>query len=632
MDLDTKELVSLSPGSIIGGRYQIIRCLGIGSMGMVYLARTVSGGTPLCAIKVLSPSDTHTGSYQNFLARFRNEVQAARRVRHPNVVQIYDCIDDELITACAMEYVGGGDLSQLIRKRAAAFPVGEAIRLMREMCAGVEAIHRAGIIHRDIKPANMLLSEQGQIKISDFGLARTDESPKLTARGGVAGTIQYLSPQYLEGGEVSALGDIYALGTIAYELVTGVMPYAGVSVFQLIELKVSSDPVPPQQINPDCPMELSHAIMRALSRDPKARFQTAMEFAAALGKIPVTQAPELGPPIQLTKLSQQEAQSRPTRRRSQLLRIGVGGVALGVLVFMLMFGALPRMVGREASDSDGQLVAKQPLTEFQAGPNTSDGAQGFVAVPASAQAASDVPANGVDRSLDGSAIYIPSIVRLSVDASKQKTRVFDVRRRVAHVAVSAEKPVLSREQTQLALSRQETTSMATGRGVAAVVSSSEPPEQEPSAEVKVRGTLLYRLADYVDWPQRAFSSGDSPFQICLIGSDPFGASFERLVERMISKAGRGFSLQRLAANASGGQLKACQVLYVPQELNSRSADILSSLRKLPILTVTDGSEEGIIDFMIQDRKVKFSVNKRRAREAGLTVGSLLLDLAAKVTE
>ncbi|MBX7143187.1 MAG: YfiR/HmsC family protein [Oligoflexia bacterium] len=621
MDLVSKEPIALLPGSVVASRYQIIRCLGIGSMGMVYLARTVSGGTPLCALKVLSPADTHAAAYANFLARFRNEIQSARRVRHPNVVQVYDCIEDESVTACAMEYVGGGDLGQLIRRHAGPFPPGEVVRLMREMCAGVEAIHRAGIIHRDIKPANMLLSEQGQIKISDFGLARSEESPKLTARGGVAGTIQYLSPQYLEGGHVSTLGDIYALGTIAYELAAGALPYAGVSVFQLIELKVNSDPIPPHEVNKDCPLELSAAIMRALSRDPGHRYQTAMEFATALGKVPVTEAPSLGPPIRQIQFS--KTTPTPVRRRGQLMRIGVGGVALGVLVFMLMFGALPRLLSGAAEPAtDGgtseTLAANlASVVANEAGQVTSPHT-GFVAQPAAVHSESSASFNG-----DGSAIFIPSIVRLGAIQTKQRTRVFELRRRVARV--SADNPAIVADSTKFASSSSSPSTLS-----ASVAEAGE--GAEPTAEAKVRGTLLYRLADYVEWPSRAFANSSAPFQICLMGSDPFGPSFDRLLSRIVSKSGRGFSLQRRPIGTAAAQLRSCQVLYLGSDLNTRSADILSSVRRDPVLTVTDGSDEGIVDFVNQDRKVKFGINKRRAREAGLTVGSLLLDLAAKITE
>ncbi len=269
--------LDLKSGSFVGERFQLVSCLGTGSMGVVYLGYDIASPQQLLAIKVLSLEQQFDGSKELTLARFASEVKACRSVNHQRVVRFFEFIEQPGFVAYTMEYVAGGDLEGFIRD----FPtisIPRTIRLLVQMAEGVEAIHQAGIIHRDLKPANILLTPGYDVKIADFGIARTEGGKKITAPGGVVGTIDYLSPQYLENGEVTQQGDIYSLGVLGYQLITGSTPFGGAGFYKSIELKLRTDPDPPRQTHPDCPQLLNEVVMHALNRDPAQRYQTVTEI------------------------------------------------------------------------------------------------------------------------------------------------------------------------------------------------------------------------------------------------------------------------------------------------------------------------------------------------------------------
>ncbi len=275
--------LNLQPGTIVNGRYEVVKCLGTGSMGLVYACRHRELGGHLVAMKVLF---AEVARDEVAAARFRNEIVASYGVSHPNVVRAYEYFRDGDLVAFTMEYVGGGDLADEIGLEQ-ELDIDDIIRLLKQMCAGVQAIHEAGIIHRDLKPENILLTEERDIKITDFGIARTGTGPKLTEHGGVVGTIDYVSPEYLERGQVDARSDIYALGVLAYEMITGDSPFKGNSVIETMTMRLKTDPELPHNLRADCPVELSEIIMTAMRRDPEERYQTAKEVYDELAKFDV---------------------------------------------------------------------------------------------------------------------------------------------------------------------------------------------------------------------------------------------------------------------------------------------------------------------------------------------------------
>lgn len=277
-----EHLISLHPGTVIAGRYEVVKCLGAGSMGLVYACRHRELSGHLVAVKVLFPE---VAQDKIAAARFRNEIFASYGVSHPNVVRAYEYLRDGDLVAYTMEYVGGGDLADRLGRKNERIPIPEVIKILFQMCLGVQAIHDAGIVHRDLKPENILLSKDGQVKIADFGIARMGHGPKLTEHGGVVGTIDYVSPEYMLNSQVDWRSDIYAIGILGYEMVTGESPFRGDSVYATMTKRLKSDPVLPSVLRPDCPKELDAIILHAMHREVEQRYQSALEVASDLEKL-----------------------------------------------------------------------------------------------------------------------------------------------------------------------------------------------------------------------------------------------------------------------------------------------------------------------------------------------------------
>jgi len=270
-----EHLISLQPGTVISGRYEVVKCLGAGSMGLVYACRHRELSGHLVAVKVLFPE---VAQDKIAAARFRNEIFASYGVSHPNVVRAYEYIRDGELVAYTMEYVGGGDLAERLARPGYRMPIGEVAKILTQMCSGVQAIHDAGIVHRDLKPENILLSKDSQVKIADFGIARTGHGPKLTEHGGVVGTIDYVSPEYMLNSQVDWRSDIYAIGILGYEMLTGESPFRGDSVYATMTKRLKTDPKPPSTLRAECPPELDRIILRAMQRDPEKRYQSSAEM------------------------------------------------------------------------------------------------------------------------------------------------------------------------------------------------------------------------------------------------------------------------------------------------------------------------------------------------------------------
>lgn len=271
-----EHFLSLQPGTVIAGRYEVVKCLGAGSMGLVYACRHRELSGNLVAVKVLFPE---VAQDKVAAARFRNEIFASYGVSHPNVVRAYEYLRDGDLVAYTMEFVGGGDLSdRLSRWKTDPLPISEAVRLLWQMAGGVQAIHDAGIIHRDLKPENILLTSDGHVKIADFGIARTGYGPKLTEHGGVVGTIDYVSPEYMLNSQVDWRSDIYALGILTYEMLTGDSPFRADSVYATMTKRLKMDPAPPSSYRPEVPKEMDAIVLKALAREPEDRYQAAIDI------------------------------------------------------------------------------------------------------------------------------------------------------------------------------------------------------------------------------------------------------------------------------------------------------------------------------------------------------------------
>ena len=267
----------LKPGTLFAGRYEIIKLIGEGGMGAVYHARDPQDPSFQVALKVLFPSVFNNPKSR---ARFIAEMQMCEQVNHENVVKSYEHFDLPGYLAFAMEYVDGGDLGSLMRL--STLSIDQIVHYIRQAAKGLAAIHAAGIVHRDLKPENMLLSRQKVLKISDFGLARTDESGTLTNIGAMVGTPQYLSPEYIELGECDRRADIFALGVISYEMVSGHSPWgpgSGIAALAKRDFKNFTDL---QQVAPHCPSMLSTIVARCMAHNLNLRYQSAREILSDL--------------------------------------------------------------------------------------------------------------------------------------------------------------------------------------------------------------------------------------------------------------------------------------------------------------------------------------------------------------
>ena len=265
--------------TLFDGRYRIVRKLGTGGMANVYLAEDEVLGRRV-AIKILN--DRHAGDDQ-FVERFRREAKNAASLSHPNIVSIYDRGEAEGTYYIAMEYLDGRSLKELIVARGPA-PVNVAIEYARQILAAVRFAHRHGIVHRDIKPHNVLVDAEGRLKVTDFGIARAGVS-QMTEAGSIIGTAQYLSPEQAKGAPVDQTSDLYSVGVVLYELLTGVVPFSGDTPVEIAMKHLSSTPEPPSAKRAEVPRELDLVVMRALAKDPADRYQSAEEMDADLGRV-----------------------------------------------------------------------------------------------------------------------------------------------------------------------------------------------------------------------------------------------------------------------------------------------------------------------------------------------------------
>jgi len=266
----------IEPETIIDGRYRVISRLGSGGMADVYLAQDQLLGRDV-AVKVLHH---HFAEDQEFVERFRREASSAAALSHPNIVAIFDRGEWNGTYYIAMEYVAGRTLKALVREQGALDPVA-AIEIVVQILRAARFAHRRGVIHRDLKPHNVILDEEGRARVTDFGIARAGASD-MTLTGSIMGTAQYLSPEQAQGLSVSASSDLYSIGVILYELLTGVVPFEGETAVAIAVKQVSAEPYPPSALNPALPPSLDAVVLRALAKDPAQRYANADELIAAL--------------------------------------------------------------------------------------------------------------------------------------------------------------------------------------------------------------------------------------------------------------------------------------------------------------------------------------------------------------
>ena len=265
--------------TLFDGRYRILRKLGSGGMANVYLAEDEDLGRRV-AIKILSERYANDESFNE---RFRREAKSAASLSHPNIVSIYDRGEADGIPYIAMEVIEGRSLKELILTRG-PLPLATAIDYTHQILDALRFAHRNGIIHRDIKPHNILLGAENRAKVTDFGIARAGAS-QMTEVGSIMGTAHYLSPEQARGAPVTAASDLYSVGVVLYEMLTGQVPFNGDSAIEIAMKHLNETPRPPSSLRPELTPELDQVVLRALAKNPEDRYQASEEFSADLDRV-----------------------------------------------------------------------------------------------------------------------------------------------------------------------------------------------------------------------------------------------------------------------------------------------------------------------------------------------------------
>jgi len=270
----------LTTGSTFADRYQIIEELGKGGMGRVYrvLDKELKEEG---ALKLIKPE---IAKNKRTIERFKNELKIARKISHRNVGRMYELMEEGGMHFITMEYVPGQDLRGLIRQTG-QLTTGKAISIGKEICEGLGEAHRQGVVHRDLKPSNIIIDKDGNSRILDFGIARSVEGKGITAAGAMIGTPEYMSPEQVEGKETDQRSDIYSLGIILYEMVTGRVPFEGDTPFTVGVKHKSETPQAPNELNSQISGDLSTAILKCLEKDKENRYQSAGEVRSELSRI-----------------------------------------------------------------------------------------------------------------------------------------------------------------------------------------------------------------------------------------------------------------------------------------------------------------------------------------------------------
>ena len=382
----------LQAGTVVDGRYRIDHPLGSGGMADVYCATDLQLGRTV-ALKLLY---SRFAQDEEFVERFRREASSAAGLQHQHIVSVYDRGEWDGTYYIAMEHLTGRTLKAVIMDRGPLAP-HEAIDLTIQILRAARFAHRRGVVHRDFKPHNVIVDDEGRATVTDFGIARAGAS-EMTQTGSIMGTAQYLSPEQAQGHAVSASSDLYSIGVVLYEMLAGRVPFEGESAVTIALKQVTEEPLPPSVLNPAVPPALEAVVLRALMKDPAARYASADEFIAALEAVrdgvavaPPTQATQIAaapttvlPPAAAASYARPPAPVEPYEEdpaRRWWLPVLIALLVIGALVAGLLIGrtkqvTVPTVVGLSQSAATVRLQDKG----FKVGirPQTGSAPQGQV--------------------------------------------------------------------------------------------------------------------------------------------------------------------------------------------------------------------------------------------------------------
>ena len=356
------------------GEYRVVDFLGAGGMGEVYRAEHSKIGR-VAAVKVLTQATNSRG----FVERFFNEARIQASLQHPNIATLYDFLEVGGQPCIIMEYVDGQTLSERIQAYG-SLPLAETVFIFQAVVEAIGYIHQHSIIHRDIKSNNIKISSSGQVKLLDFGIAKGQMSPGLTEVGSIIGTLLYLSPEHLKGGTADARGDIWALGVLLYEMVTGRMPFESETLGDLCEKIDKVAYTPPVQLDSGVPREVTNIIARCLKKNPAERYQTPQDLLRDVRKLSaLVSSPGLSYEVNQTSTSNFLSASSGSKN---LLLLAGGGAAF-VILLLIISGAFMMMNSSSEPSANSNAVAK-----------------GLSSNASSASAASGVSASATEKSIE----------------------------------------------------------------------------------------------------------------------------------------------------------------------------------------------------------------------------------------
>lgn len=356
-----------------GGRYAVIERVGVGGMAEVYRARDELLGREV-AVKVLTE---RLSTDRSFVERFRREAQAAANLNHPNIVSLYDYGSEGATNFIVMEYIDGRSLAEVIAQEAPLLPE-RAAEIAADVAKALERAHNAGLVHRDIKPNNIMMTSTGQTKVTDFGIVRAlggETEQQMTQTGVVIGTAAYLSPEQAQGNPVDARSDVYSLGCVLYEMLTGTPPFTGDTPLAVAYRHVRETAAPPSSTNPDAPQDLDSIVMKSLAKNPDNRYSSASEMRDDLERFTAGQKVHATPLLEETMVGTAVGSGTQVMRGTEVFaadeeeskRSRAGWYVVIALLILGLFGLLAYLI---ANNLLGGELVKVPkvvgLTEDEA--------------------------------------------------------------------------------------------------------------------------------------------------------------------------------------------------------------------------------------------------------------------------
>jgi hypothetical protein len=344
-------------GDLFADRYEIIETLGQGGMGKVYKAYDRKVGE-VVALKLIRPEISVN---DKAIERFKNELKFARKISHRNVCRMHDMGEEGYFRYITMEYVSGEDLKRFIR-RAGTLSAGKAIHIAKQVVEGLAEAHRMGVVHRDLKPQNIMIDQDGNARIMDFGIARFADAEGMTGSGVMIGTPEYMSPEQAELKEVDTRADIYSLGVVMYEMTTGKVPFEGDTPLSVAMKHKTEKPRDVREVNPLIPPGLASIIAKCMEKSPEARFQSAEELVAELDR--VERELSTGERVVVQKGAGTTKEVTVTLKAKKFA-VPVAGLAVLAVAAFLVFKFLPRKGGQPKAEPAVQIPAEKT---FPGGP------------------------------------------------------------------------------------------------------------------------------------------------------------------------------------------------------------------------------------------------------------------------